>query len=108
MYKVWSTYPPALWHSPSGLKLAAGTIHKVQKGTVTLANDCSFPEGTVLSHFTWMRPSIAAPAGPLTAEYAYGSKGDIYIVETWRDGKATCSCPGYSFRKSCKHIGAIK
>ena len=31
-----------------------------------------------------------------------GSKGQTYIV-TAENGKATCTCPGYSFRKSCKH-----
>lgn len=32
-----------------------------------------------------------------------GSKGQTYIV-TKENGKASCTCPGYSFRKSCKHV----
>jgi hypothetical protein len=107
MYKVWSTYPPALWNSPRGLTLAAGTVHKVQKGTVTLANDCSFPEGTTLSHFTWMRPTPApVKAVKLQTRTVKGSKGNTYIVRTRADGKEECSCPGYSFRRFCKHLGA--
>ena len=31
-----------------------------------------------------------------------GSKGNTYIV-TAENGKATCTCQGYSFRKTCKH-----
>ncbi len=31
-----------------------------------------------------------------------GSKGDEYIV-TNANGKWACSCPGFQFRKSCKH-----
>jgi hypothetical protein len=31
-----------------------------------------------------------------------GSKGNTYIV-TAENGKVSCSCTGYSFRKSCKH-----
>ena len=31
-----------------------------------------------------------------------GSKGNTYVV-TAENGKATCTCQGYSFRKSCKH-----
>jgi len=32
-----------------------------------------------------------------------GSKGDIYYV-TEEDGHKSCSCPGYIYRGSCKHI----
>ena len=35
-----------------------------------------------------------------------GSKGNTYIV-TKENGKVSCSCPGYSFRKSCKHQSAF-
>ena len=31
-----------------------------------------------------------------------GSRGDTYIV-TKENGHATCTCPGYSFRRTCKH-----
>jgi hypothetical protein len=32
-----------------------------------------------------------------------GSKGQTYVV-TKENGKASCTCPGYSFRKTCKHV----
>ena len=32
-----------------------------------------------------------------------GSKGNTYIV-TKENGKASCTCPGFSFRKTCKHV----
>lgn len=32
-----------------------------------------------------------------------GSKGNTYIV-TKENGKATCTCPGFGFRKTCKHV----
>lgn len=35
-----------------------------------------------------------------------GSKGNTYIV-TKENGKATCTCPGYGFRKTCKHTQEI-
>ena len=35
-----------------------------------------------------------------------GSKGNTYIV-TKENGKATCTCPGYGFRKTCKHIQEV-
>jgi hypothetical protein len=35
-----------------------------------------------------------------------GSKGNTYIV-TKENGKASCSCPGYNFRRTCKHIQEV-
>jgi hypothetical protein len=35
-----------------------------------------------------------------------GSKGNTYIV-TAENGKATCTCQGFQFRKSCKHTQEV-
>ena len=34
-----------------------------------------------------------------------GSKGNVYLV-TDEDGIKTCTCPGFTFRGKCKHVGA--
>ncbi len=35
-----------------------------------------------------------------------GSKGNEYVV-TGSNGKWNCTCPGFQFRKSCKHTAAV-
>jgi hypothetical protein len=35
-----------------------------------------------------------------------GSKGNIYIV-TRNSNKWDCTCPGFSFRKTCKHVSEL-
>ncbi len=35
-----------------------------------------------------------------------GSKGNTYTV-TVENGKATCTCSGFQFRKTCKHVQEI-
>lgn len=35
-----------------------------------------------------------------------GSKGNSYVI-TKEDGKASCTCVGYSFRKTCKHVQEV-
>ena len=37
-----------------------------------------------------------------------GSTGKEYTVNLLKEGFYTCSCPGYSFRRKCKHIEQIK
>jgi len=32
-----------------------------------------------------------------------GSKGKVYTVIV-KNGKATCTCPGFQFRRNCKHV----
>jgi len=35
-----------------------------------------------------------------------GSKGDTYVV-TKENGKATCTCAGFQFRRTCKHSQSV-
>ena len=37
-----------------------------------------------------------------------GSKGNAYIVKVSNEGVWTCTCPGYGFRRRCKHIDNVK
>ena len=107
MYKIWSTYPPAVYEMPLGVpRIAAGTVHMVMWGDTIVDHRGAFPVGTEPWHFEWIPPEPVT-AGPLSAEFAYGSKGDIYIVETWPNGRSTCSCAGYSFRRTCKHLTGV-
>lgn len=46
-------------------------------------------------------------AEPETTWTVQGSKGSEYVVR--KEGKSyTCSCPGYGFRRVCKHIDNVK
>jgi hypothetical protein len=42
------------------------------------------------------------PSAPKTIT-VQGSKGDTYIV-TKQNGKVSCTCSGFTFRKSCRHL----
>lgn len=48
-------------------------------------------------------PSDGTDTGVQTVNIK-GSKGNKYLV-TLQDGRAvSCTCPGYSFRKTCRHL----
>jgi hypothetical protein len=31
----------------------------------------------------------------------------VYEVRKYEDGRTVCSCPGYSFRRKCKHVETV-
>lgn len=37
------------------------------------------------------------------SETVVGSRGDIYVVSR-KNGKMNCTCPGFSYHKSCRHV----
>lgn len=41
-----------------------------------------------------------------TVTQVAGSKGNTYTVIK-EGSRATCTCPGYSFRKTCKHLSMV-
>ena len=56
-----------------------------------------------------MEGAVAAPAAveQQTTWVIKGSKGNEYVVQ--KEGKGyTCSCPGFGFRRACKHVDEIK
>ena len=57
-------------------------------------------------YMSWERPSKPVSASSQTWEVE-GSKGNKYTVRL-SQGVWSCSCPGYSFRRKCRHIDGIK
>jgi hypothetical protein len=104
-YMIWSMYPPALADSTDGYKhVQAGTITKLTANGIPIPPTQPLPATTQLAQFEWQRPT-PKPFQAVVKQVA-GSKGKTYIVKSTPSGKWECSCPGYSFRRTCKHIGA--
>jgi len=32
----------------------------------------------------------------------------LYTATLWEDGERSCNCPGWSFRRKCKHAGQVR
>jgi hypothetical protein len=107
MIKVWSTYPPALWTVPAtgSLRIAGGTVTRVQVDGVDVPVDSDLPEGFDLGWLEWQRPAVPKPVPPRTKKVK-GSTGKMYTLTMQPNGKWSCECPGYQFRRFCKHTGA--
>lgn len=100
-----STHNPALLRSgPNSYRIVAGTITEVNgkkwdhpfvavKGNISL-NDIE-----------WVRPTLPAPM-KVEKKQVKGSTGKTYTIIRQPNGKWTCDCPGFQYRRFCKHTGA--
>ena len=76
--------------------------------TGSLANGSNvLPAGTTLADIIWVRPAPSQPAAARTVKVAGSKPGTSYIVTITGLAKA-CSCPGYGFRRTCKHLALAK
>jgi len=87
MIHVESVYAPAIFTAP------------VSGKTYVVPTWLEVPTGTTLDMISWQRPIVVAP----TIITKHVSK---YIITIYGDGRVTCDCPGYTFRRKCKHADA--
>ena len=66
------------------------------------------PEGTTLDDLIWTPTYVLKPktVKPKVEKVRSSDGKKVYLVTTYSDGQKTCTCPGYSFRRFCKHTGA--
>jgi queuine/archaeosine tRNA-ribosyltransferase len=49
-----------------------------------------------------------AEVKPNNAIEVQGSNGKVYLLTKNVSGSYTCTCPGFTFRHTCKHISGVK
>ena len=99
MIPVEVSVPPALFTSHTGIRYGIA-------GSVWI----EVPEGTTfdeLSQYMVYKPREVVPVAGENSWSVKGSKGNIYTVKL-SQGVYSCSCPGYGFRRKCRHITEIK
>ena len=50
--------------------------------------------------------SVSQPSSKALNRIVRGSKGDEYVVSN-ASGRWTCTCSGFQFRKSCRHLESV-
>ena len=82
MITIQSPVPPAIAH--------------IGDRTIVVPSWVEVPAGTTLDMIHWERPIL------VKSEVAQHHVGK-YIIHVHGNGRVTCECPGYMFRKKCKH-----
>lgn len=104
-YTVWSNYPPALVKHPLGdATIHGGTVHKLMANNTIIPVDQRLPGNTELSQVTWVPPQQLKKPVPPTVHKVQGSRGGVYTVKVYADGRKECTCAGFKYRGNCKHL----
>jgi len=91
--------PPILYTSHTGQRYAVSGCHWVEVPADTTRDDLP-------RYMTW-KASPLPESKPSKTWSVEGSKGNIYTV-TDSGGQLSCTCPGYGWRRKCRHIENTK
>lgn len=92
---------PLLFTAPSGQRYAVA-------GSVWVPVPLNTTRATLGRFMTWEPAEAKPPSLTESREWSVaGSKGNTYCVVE-RDGAWGCSCVGYGYRRTCRHINEIK
>ena len=91
--------PPALFRNADGICYAIAGSAWVEVPPDTTFDDLD-------KYMVYKRPVFERPAGE-KAWKVEGSKGNVYTIKL-SDGAYSCTCPGFGFRRKCRHIEEIK
>lgn len=88
-------------------------IARLPSGTYAISGGTwiPVPENTTRAdlpkYMTWDPPACAPPVPSGRVWMVEGSKGQTYTVKA-ASGSLSCSCKGYQYRRSCRHIDGVK
>jgi hypothetical protein len=80
--QVTGIYPPA--------------IAVLNNRTVVVPSWTEVPAGTTLADIDWIRPKQVTPK--MTVKHV-----GKYLLNIYDNGAVKCDCPGFTYRKKCKH-----
>lgn len=104
--RIRSAHRPALVWGGKYTRIVGGTITEVNGKPWKHAYVAIKGNNITLNDIEW-EPNILPKTNvykPRTKKIV-GSKGDIYTITIHSNGKQTCTCPGYQYRRFCKHTG---
>ena len=93
--------PDERWTKPGAfvLNTADGSRYPVRDIPLHEIVDLQYVDGTVAAQ--------QAVSSKIETWVVAGSKGASYTV-TKEGNKYSCTCPGFSFRRHCKHVDSVK
>ena len=100
--RIKSSLNPAIFRGEKFDRIVAGSIWEVN-GEKWDHKYVAVPRGITFEQIGWVR-DVPQPQQSYTEKSVWSTKGnEKYIVRTYTNGRKTCTCYGFMYRKQCKH-----
>ena len=100
---------PAIVHLRGKTYIAHGDLQEAWEGMTPDDARTLFPRPvSVLAPKPEPKQSMSAEQNFQLSWQVLSSKGDKHYTVTYRNDSYSCSCPGYGWRRKCRHIEGVK
>jgi hypothetical protein len=82
-------------------------IMRLPSGTYICPGWIKVPDGTTREQVEWETPLPKSSVPEWSEHFVKGTTGDYKVTISEQFGDR-CTCPGYGFRKKCRHIEEVK
>lgn len=107
-----SSCRPVLLTTPSRSKtmIIGGTIYEVNGKPWNAPYVAITPAGITLADIDWISPHThqASISQNRTWQVVSSNGKGIYLVREEPDGRLTCNCSGFHYRRKCRHLNEAK
>ena len=105
--RIKSSLNPAIFRGEKYDRIVAGSIWEVN-GEKWDHRYVAVPKGITFEQIEWVRD--LPPVNTKLKEWKIKSSkaGKFYIVRDTPNGKRTCTCDGFHYRRQCRHINEVK
>jgi len=105
--RIKSSLNPAIFRGEKYDRIVAGSIWEVN-GEKWDHRYVAVPKGITFEQIEWVRD--LPPVNTKLKEWKIPSSkaGKFYIVRDTPNGKRTCTCDGFHYRRQCRHINEVK
>ena len=103
--RIRSTHNPAIFRGTKYDRIVAGTITEVNGKPWNHAYVAIAPAGRItFDDIEWLGGVQVVTKPPKEWQVKSSTAGKFYTVRESPNGKRTCDCDGFHYRRNCRHI----
>ena len=105
--RIKSSLNPAIFRGEKFDRIVAGSIWEVN-GEKWDHRYAAVPKGITFEQIEWVRDLPPVKTDLKEWKVESSKAGKVYLVKETPNGKKTCTCDGFHYRRTCRHINEVK